>query len=837
MLANDAVYEYFVNLFDAEIESGSGQARAADAQVEPLEPLDTYITPEITGTLTAGQIQSVTVPVEAVTTVAFAVISDGPISVTLVTPAGQVIDPDTPGVDPQVQYYVMTPNTEDVAPIWYYGYRVEDPTDGLWRLQLEAATTTEFFASTAGASPLLVHIDPDGASFGPGETVTVETGVREKAGAFQAGFAFTGTTQLPDDSVFQLAFHDDGAQGDRIAGDNIYTGQFTAPDDNGYLEIFVQATKGNIVRFDSMSVSVVAQTATILGVENERAVDANGNGFFDELQIDVAIDVLEVGQYSIYSDLYAGNGEKVADGVFTTLGREPLATGVQTVTLIFDGKTLREAGLDGPYMLDYLDVKHIADEFYFAMTVDFARTVYTTTAYTADQFEGDALRALTASDSAEDLTGDGLFDSLTISVTFDVLQPGVYEWHGLLVDGAGAPVAQAARRGQLDRQTPAIFTFTGKELRLSGLDGPYTLTNIFITRLAETVETFYFDDVHRTAAYQVSQFGTTPLVLTAGGHTALDANDNGLFDLLVVTATVDAIVSEGGYDWHGRLTAPDGTELGAVTGGGQLCRGKRIEFIFPGPPIRQAGVDGAYALGDVVITHRTMPTLTAVLPLVYTAPLQASHFDAWEFAVTGAGAQAVDANANGLYDKLLFTTTLDIPLPGAYTLHYALVSPQAPDTALLAIEWSWWYAQGQVTKAVAFGGPELAAAGADGPYTLKLVEALYYPNDTEAAVSLAELDETRDIFTTAAYAASQFEGFPTTPTLTPTPTLLPTPTETPTETPTATATDLLTLMPTPTDRHAHHHPHTGKPIAAPPQCERQRQRGRRQLCRRRPPHL
>jgi hypothetical protein len=100
--------------------------------------------------------------------------------------------------------------------------------------------------------------------------------------------------------------------------------------------------------------------------------------------IDVAIDVLEAGDYDVTGDLYAGNGEKLADGVFTTLsGGEPFATGVQTVTLTFDGKTLREAGIDGPYVLDHLEVDHHAAEFDLPMTVDSARTVYTTTAYTA----------------------------------------------------------------------------------------------------------------------------------------------------------------------------------------------------------------------------------------------------------------------------------------------------------------------------------------------------------------------------------------------------------------------------------------------------------------------
>jgi hypothetical protein len=450
-----------------------------------------------------------------VTTAGFMVMGNGPLTVTLLTPAGQIIDPATPAVDPNVRY-----DAQDVTTIWYYQYRVETPANGLWQIRIEAAAAAEFEAFAVGASPLLVHLFRDQGVYRPGETVTLETGVLEEPGTLHAGFAFSATVQAPGGDL-PLTFHDDGAQGDKFAGDNLYAAQFTAPAANADLEIVVQATKGAIVRFESLLIPVVAQTATLLGVGNERAVDTNGNGFFDAVMVDVVIDVLEAGDYDVVGDLYTGSGEKAADGVFTTLADgTPFVTGVQTVTLTFDGKTLREAGSDGPYVLDHLEVDHHAAEFDFPMTVDAARTVYTTTVYTADQFEGDALRALTASDRAADLTGDGLYDSLTISVTFDVLQPGLYEWHGLLVDGAGAQVAQAVRRGQLNSQTPAVFTFAGGQL--VGQDGPYTLTNVFITRLAETVETFYFDNVHHTAAYQSSQFGTTPMVLT-GAHQVIDA--------------------------------------------------------------------------------------------------------------------------------------------------------------------------------------------------------------------------------------------------------------------------------------------------------------------------
>jgi hypothetical protein len=162
----------------------------------------------------------------------------------------------------------------------------------------------------------------------------------------------------------------------------------------------------------------------------------------------------------------------------------------------------------------------------------------------------------------------------------------------------------------------------------------------------------------------------------------------------------------------------------------------------------------------------------------------------------GIDAQAVDANANGLYDKLIFTTTLDIPLPGAYDMEYVLVSQQAPDTEIWALSWSWWYAQGPITKAVAFTGPVIADAGLDGPYILKLVSATYYPPDAEEEISFV-LVEAQNLFTTAAYTANQFEGLQATPTPTTTPAS--TPTETPTATPTETPTPTVTASATPTE--------------------------------------
>jgi hypothetical protein len=246
---------------------------------------------------------------------------------------------------------------------------------------------------------------------------------------------------------------------------------------------------------------------------------------------------------------------------------------------------------------------------------------------------------------------------------------------------------------------------------------------------------------------------------------------------LVISATVAAILPEGGYDWSGQLVGPTGAVLDTVSGSGQLYPGKTLPFVLYGPNLRAAGVDGAYSLQNVVITHRTLPTVTVTFPLLYTTPpFQATQFDGWDLNITGDGAQVIDIDENGLYDRLTFTTTVGIVAPGDYRIDFALVSQQAPETAIWATSWSWWYAQGPITKAVAFTGPVIADASLDGPYTLKLVNATYYPPGAEPETSFV-LVTAQELFTTAAFTANQFEGFPVTPTATATPTLMPAPPE------------------------------------------------------------
>lgn len=106
-------------------------------------------------------------------------------------------------------------------------------------------------------------------------------------------------------------------------------------------------------------------------------VDTNGNGRFDRLDVTLQIGVDFAGSYTYSGSLRDRNG---ADLGFRT-GSRFLSAGAQTITLSFDGHTIGENGVDGPYSLvNFLMFggNHSID----------AAVAFTTPAYRASQFEG-----------------------------------------------------------------------------------------------------------------------------------------------------------------------------------------------------------------------------------------------------------------------------------------------------------------------------------------------------------------------------------------------------------------------------------------------------------------
>ena len=101
-----------------------------------------------------------------------------------------------------------------------------------------------------------------------------------------------------------------------------------------------------------------------------------------------------------------------------------------------------------------------------------------------------------------------------ISLPLSFVNKGEYKWEAKLVDEAGNPIETITGSGQLDTNTPLLLTFTGKKIRISKQDGPYTLQNVLITQIGgagASAGADLFQNVYTTKPYKNTQFESAGL--------------------------------------------------------------------------------------------------------------------------------------------------------------------------------------------------------------------------------------------------------------------------------------------------------------------------------------
>ena len=148
----------------------------------------------------------------------------------------------------------------------------------------------------------------------------------------------------------QVAFHDDGLDGDAAAGDGRYTAVF--PGDKlgrgalstSYL-VQVEATlDGDEPRKGAASFLYASPNAHLTGNYRDAVVDGS-------LLVGVEIEVTEAGRFHVEATLYGPDGvEKVA----WAQAAQWLEPGTHWLDLGYYGLILRERGIDGPYLLRYV---------------------------------------------------------------------------------------------------------------------------------------------------------------------------------------------------------------------------------------------------------------------------------------------------------------------------------------------------------------------------------------------------------------------------------------------------------------------------------------------------
>jgi hypothetical protein len=222
--------------------------------------------------------------------------------------------------------------------------------------------------------------------------------------------------------------------------------------------------------------------------------------------------------------LYDKNGVKVLTGE----NKSYLYYGNNTVDLKFDGVTIYRHGVDGPYILKYLslldengdlmDLKDIADTTYEYLFTDF-------------QKPSSPLVTLSGNyvDYKSDPDSNDVYEYLTVDAGVMLSDSGYVIVKAKLEDANGKEIVWAENIAYLKAGIPQVINlnFDGSAIFEHGVNGPYSLKNIYIYHTGDPSQPDYVANAYTTSSYLFSEFDTV-----AGGQTDIAINDlNGFIKL------------------------------------------------------------------------------------------------------------------------------------------------------------------------------------------------------------------------------------------------------------------------------------------------------------------
>ncbi len=352
------------------------------------------------------------------------------------------------------------------------------------------------------------------------------------------------------------------------------------------------------------------------------------------------------------------------------------------------------------------------------------------------------------SESGLDIDGDGLFNYLVVDARVDVTEAGTFRISAFLHNLNFTFVVETSNQTPLDVGLHTVpLWFDGVAINVSGVDGPYTV-DLSLNALPSF--TFLDADTHTTAPYSHLAFDGAPARFSPPhADVGLDTNGDGLFDQLVVNASID-VTETGTFRISAFLHDPTFTLALSTSNETPLGMGLQIfPLWFDGSSINVSGIDGPYAVDLRLIDSATSTVLDTDTHT--TSAYSHLAFEPPPFFLAGPHADfGLDTDADGGFNYLIVEASVQVDKAGTFLVEAVLHDPMFALTLLAS----------NVTALTAglhpvplwFYGPAINASGIDGPYTVDL--------ELRDGDTFRLLDE--DTHLTAPHAALDFDGPPPT---------------------------------------------------------------------------
>jgi hypothetical protein len=357
--------------------------------------------------------------------------------------------------------------------------------------------------------------------------------------------------------------------------------------------------------FDTLNVSFTKSFS-------DSGVDKNSDSLYDLLTISVGLNVQKAGTYDIIGEL-----RKDTQTIAVARTKASLSAGAQTVNLEFNGPTIYQQRLDGPYALKALRIEDASKN-----KMDTLQDAYTTKSYTYSQFQhsGTAIDGSSYQEQALDLNSDSLYDYLRISFKINVAEAGFYRLSGILKDSKGESISTRTREINLATGENSVnLDFLGKDINGHKVDGPYQVTSVTLIGPNNTVVDTH-PKAYTTKAYKYTDFAGAVLSLTGPySDYGQDTDNNTLYNYLIVEIKLTPSI-KGMIKAQGQLVDKNGKGIAWAENTKEMEAGvaQAISLSFDGKLIRANGIDGPYDLNNLYIYHTGYPDQAISLSKAYT---------------------------------------------------------------------------------------------------------------------------------------------------------------------------------------------------------------------------
>ena len=425
------------------------------------------------------------------------------LNVTITSPSSieySIDDPSSNGVESFV-----SPDRANATAGLNYIFRFENPETGAWSYSIgdsiPRTTDSAAFLMTSSDSHIQAGVLGGGADYTVGKEMTLAAFVVENSDAIST-YTLSGSVKKPTGgrSWQPIVFVDDGSSGDFAAGDGIKTAIYKPT------EIGLHKFKGRIsgtsddgkpfVRIIASTFRVIEASADIESFLNDRGIDNDGDGYFDEIGLDFLVNATKAGDYFLRVTLETSSGETI-----TANTAAALSMGSANIEALFDAEVLKQVGDDGPYSIinALLEIQTIDDVF----VVDRHINMGITSKWQLNQLQRKPIELTgTVQSLGQDTNGSGFYDNLIVSFDIDFVTRGYYSYSAQLVDTHGTEVGFAAGSQSLPSQATIALNFAGLPIGENGVDGPYILRNFAINGPNSRIVDF----IGETDSLKASQF-------------------------------------------------------------------------------------------------------------------------------------------------------------------------------------------------------------------------------------------------------------------------------------------------------------------------------------------